>query len=763
MSRKKYEKKILSVLTQNCQSDGLGSIDKALCEKFAENERKHKEAAELAGLACLSHLDLDPRGAETAVGYFITADRPDLLAELYRMAKLRRHFRLVWLAGSALDLPGWKQGFKVWFKRHGVWWFDLFEDQAEGIVFIHPDDVRLVKEISLALGLDDGYWSEIGKQAETRKDIPSLRRRLAKLLAENKEPAVRALAKDAHETDAAFRRFCSEQGIRVLRCLQEGSRGISGCSWVYQALDTDGVIKIFKEVIAPYGRRFRQDSEEAVYAKLGEWEFLPVPHQAEKISGKLRFLRQPFIYGRSLAPIVASRTKLDVGKAEATIAAAAAKLEILHRSGVAHLDLRPEHIVINSDGLSLLDLGLSRIVPNRLATVDIMLRSPRYAAPEMGLHGRGGCSSDIFQLGIIFFELLTGCHPFCLHERLPEGDAAKGAEAIKYLLPAMTLEFDGSLLKGCDEKIVMLVASMLDKDPLRRPTAREVVEVLQRADKPPIPSAETAGNVSRRNTVLFPARMSIPHRGHIEYIARLAELGYHVKISLQCSYILTEHDPVPKWLTMKMVAQSLFDRGIGPEHFEFIFTPLYATRKELELHFRMMPGWEDIVAIASGNPEVHALFPDMLILDQKSVFGREGECYETRSWGESLRQAIRDGNELSFRKLAGSGAERILSFDELRQELMLRQPIDFVSGRVSVILIDSKDKVMTDGRVYRYLSPEESLCQQLRNIGQQASIVDPYAKDTIMLINGKLIRLKYRHTDYENGNEAIVFEASNPG
>lgn len=761
------KRRLLATLTRGTACASPESIDRRFAERFSSKPgRKRNEAGELAGLAHLASLDFDPRAAESAIGHFVRSGRIDHLAELYRLARLHGHFRLVWLAGLALDPPDWREEFKAWFKDQGVWRFDLFEDLAAGCSYLHPDDAALIDLISQQLGLGEAYWSDIARQAETRQDVPQLRRQLVGLLAAKEEPVLFGTAPRHQDTDQAFRQFCAEHGLVVLHRLQAGRRGLSGCSWVYQVLDTDGIIKIFKEVIEPEGGEFGTENEEAIYQRLAGCAFLPVPHEAEAVSVESRFLRQPVCYGQSLARLVDSKQALDPARAKSIVASTAEKLEQLHRCGVAHLDLRPDHIIIGSDGISLLDLGLSRIVPSRTGMADILMRSPRYAAPEMGLHGHGGCASDIYQLGLIFHELLTGRHPFCLHEQLLEGDNAKGSEIIKYLVPAMALDYEDDLADSLDDPQLRIIGRMLAKDPGLRPTAAEVAEALRDesiAAPTALPLMKAPGNRRELNTVLFPARMPIPHRGHIEYIARLVELGYYVKISLQCSYILTHHDPIPKWLTMKMVAQSLFDRGIGRDNFEFVFTPLYQTNQELAMHFRLMPGWTDIVAVASGNPEIRTLFPEQLILDQQAVFGREQERFEIRSWGESLRQAVRNDDYATFDRLVASGTERVLSFADLRHALRLEQEAAFISGRVTVLLIDAREEILASSRIYRYLSPEESLCRHLCNLGHTAKIVDPYAKDSTMLLDGKLIRLKYRHLEFEHDNEIIVFEAPDLG
>jgi hypothetical protein len=242
--------------------------------------------------------------------------------------------------------------------------------------------------------------------------------------------------------------------------------------------------------------------------------------------------------------------------------------------------------------------------------------------------------------------------------------------------------------------------------------------------------------------------MGVPHRGHIDYISRVLELGFHVRISLQRSYTITRRDPYPKWLVMKMVAQSLFDRGFGPDHFDFLFTPFYRTHPELQLHFAMMPGRDDVVAIASGNPEVHALFPALPIIDQRVVFGVAGESYQTRSWGAQIRAAIRQGDQETFEALAASGVERILSFGELRRSYA-ETPVELVR-RVIVVLRDGRGRELVRGRVRRYLSAEESLVWLLNQSSREsessvapAHLVDPYAREARVRVDGCPGSLRY--------------------
>ncbi len=101
-----------------------------------------------------------------------------------------------------------------------------------------------------------------------------------------------------------------------------------------------------------------------------------------------------------------------------------AALERVHAAGVAHRDLKPENIFLREGGaLSLLDLGLARFLdapgdgpgeePLELTRAGQRLGTPLYMAPEQCLEAReAGSAADIYALGVLLFELLTGAPPF---------------------------------------------------------------------------------------------------------------------------------------------------------------------------------------------------------------------------------------------------------------------------------------------------------------------------------------------------------------
>jgi hypothetical protein len=152
----------------------------------------------------------------------------------------------------------------------------------------------------------------------------------------------------------------------------------------------------------------------------------------------------------------------------------------------------------------------------------------------------------------------------------------------------------------------------------------------------------------------------------------------------------------------------------------------------------MMPKREDIVAIASSNIGVWELFPQDVILDQKSVFGIENDSYEDRSWGEFVRKAVREGDLDTFKAYAATGVTRVLSFKKIK-EIYGKPNIEFVHGNVLVALNDSNREEVVKGRVRRYISPEESIVHLLKSQGHQAEMISLVTKTLryVLCVAGK--------------------------
>jgi serine/threonine protein kinase len=129
-----------------------------------------------------------------------------------------------------------------------------------------------------------------------------------------------------------------------------------------------------------------------------------------------------FIEGESLARRL-ERGPLPVQEAAQTALAILSALEAFHKIGIVHRDLKPENIVLSATGTKLLDFGIAKhvranspqetVVTLPDATIPgVFLGTPRYASPEQFRGQPVDARSDLFSLGVIFFEMLSGQPPF---------------------------------------------------------------------------------------------------------------------------------------------------------------------------------------------------------------------------------------------------------------------------------------------------------------------------------------------------------------
>lgn len=705
------------------------------------------DADEQAGFRHLVRFPSDGRELDDAIARFAIAGRTDLFPELLRVAsrfgQVRPVIRLLALLGQRADDPD----FLRWFETHGVFWFDIY--RQDELAYVETKDIALQRELTRD-------WTSVVARAEADPNISPTRKALIRAFAAGEDPVVLAAQPRRVDVDARFRAHCETRGIEILRRFQDGVSGLNRRSWVYLAIDEDGLAKVFKEL--PYdedNRLGRMPTEPEIYARLGVLPGLPRFYGTIELGDGLVFAKMSVCFGQTLADYVWDGNLLSTDETCFVIGRLAAILTQLHDAGVLYLDLRPENVTIEPEAVHLFDFNASRFA--EADGIDTCSFDPRYAAPETALRFRASAATDVFQLGVLFHQLLTGWLPFAGAERgmYDRGDALERFSLGNALAPyAHRLDLErGDARLG-------LVARMLEKRPEDRPGMSEVAEALATGSAH-APIRQRSHRVPKdwsRNAVLFPARMGIPHRGHIEYLARLLGLGFHPVISLQRSYTLTERDPLPKWLVMKMVAQSLFDRGFSPDDFRFVFTPFFETPDEMKMHFAMMPGMQEVIAVASSNPGMRELFPKLPIIDQRVVFGLEGEAYEDRSWGETLRRAVRDGDLATFRSLAASGVERIVPFEALRDRP--EPPVEFLRGPVQAALEAPDGAVLVEGRVRRYVSPEEALAFQLRARGETVETVDRFSRDSVIRRQGRLASLRYLRTETHDDALRIVYALS---
>jgi eukaryotic-like serine/threonine-protein kinase len=183
------------------------------------------------------------------------------------------------------------------------------------------------------------------------------------------------------------------------------------------------------------------------------------------------YLAMPFLEGPSLAAYLDADQALDlpfifwIARQVAEAAAA------LHRAGWIHGDVKPSNLIVSASGhATLIDLGFASPIENRVSIADRPVAGTlNYMAPEVLYSATGGdAASDVYSLGVMLFEMLTGRLPF------DADDVAELALQHRQQLPSDVR----SLVPAVPVRGARLVRQMLSKDPLRRPTSEELVDRL---------------------------------------------------------------------------------------------------------------------------------------------------------------------------------------------------------------------------------------------------------------------------------------------
>jgi eukaryotic-like serine/threonine-protein kinase len=120
--------------------------------------------------------------------------------------------------------------------------------------------------------------------------------------------------------------------------------------------------------------------------------------------------------GKLLREILNGETKLPQGRAIQIATGICQVLDYIHNRGIVHRDLKPEHVMVDSqDHVKLIDFGLAaRTGAPRItfARISRIVTSPEYISPEQVKGKRGDSRSDVYSLGVMLYEMVTGRVPF---------------------------------------------------------------------------------------------------------------------------------------------------------------------------------------------------------------------------------------------------------------------------------------------------------------------------------------------------------------
>lgn len=173
----------------------------------------------------------------------------------------------------------------------------------------------------------------------------------------------------------------------------------------------------------------------------------------------LSFIAMELIEGKSLKDVIRSGRPFTYSEVAAVGGALAGALAYAHSKGVVHRDIKPANIIITHQGLvKITDFGVARLESSNLTTTGQFIGTPNYMSPEQVTGAPVDGRSDLFSLGVVLFELLTGVRPFA------GGSLSEVAYRIVHERPAIPSQ----LRSGLPAAFNPIVLKLLEKDPERR-------------------------------------------------------------------------------------------------------------------------------------------------------------------------------------------------------------------------------------------------------------------------------------------------------
>ena len=274
-----------------------------------------------------------------------------------------------------------------------------------------------------------------------------------------------------------------------------GTIGSGGMGEVYLAQDSrlnrKVALKLLPSEMTEDQDRLRRFEQEArAISALNHPNIVTIFEIGESALG--RFIAIEHIEGQTLRTLTAKgKPPLDTVLQLSSQMARA--LCVAHEARIVHRDIKPENIMVRPDGIvKVLDFGLARLLPGGAAQYSdetliyetgaqlmsrkyeaitspgMIIGTMRYMSPEQARGETTGPPTDIFSMGIVFYELATGHHPFMAESQITAMNAILTQQpmAPSRLNPEIGASFEA------------LIMSMLEKDERLRPTASEVDHVL---------------------------------------------------------------------------------------------------------------------------------------------------------------------------------------------------------------------------------------------------------------------------------------------
>jgi serine/threonine protein kinase len=199
----------------------------------------------------------------------------------------------------------------------------------------------------------------------------------------------------------------------------EGRLGVGGMSTVLLALDErlerHVAVKLLAEHLADdptFVSRFRREALSA--ARLVHPNIVQVFDSGFDEAAHQHFIVMEYVPGQSCAEILRDRGHLDLEQVVDIVTQACRGLDYAHRNGVVHRDVKPGNLLVSESGVvKLADFGIARATgQSSITQVGSVLGTAAYLSPEQARGDEAGPQADLYSLGVVTYQLLSGRLPY---------------------------------------------------------------------------------------------------------------------------------------------------------------------------------------------------------------------------------------------------------------------------------------------------------------------------------------------------------------
>jgi eukaryotic-like serine/threonine-protein kinase len=257
----------------------------------------------------------------------------------------------------------------------------------------------------------------------------------------------------------------------ILKLLGQGGMGA-----VYKARDIElertVALKVIRSDLASHPEILRRFKQELILAREVTHRNVIRIFDLGQASG-VRYITMDYVEGQDLRALLNEKGKFTPEEAVPIFLQIAAALEAAHQAGVVHRDLKPQNVMVDKDSrVYVMDFGVARSLETPgMTQTGALMGTPEYMSPEQAKGQKVDARSDLFSLGIIFYEMLSGASPF-------KADTAMATMFKRTRESAVPLSQVG---RGVPVFLSDIVSKCLEIDPEQRyPSAREIIEDLEK-------------------------------------------------------------------------------------------------------------------------------------------------------------------------------------------------------------------------------------------------------------------------------------------